>query len=265
MPGDPERERLRRTFDEVAELYDRARPRYPDPLIDDLVRLAGLGPGSRIVEIGPGTGQATRPLAERGLSVTAVELGSRLAAVARSRLADLPTVELVEADFETWEPHVAGFDTVASFTAFHWIDPAARFAKAAALLRARGTLAVVGTEHVGLDDVDPFFLEIQEDYVAVAGEEEQTRPPHPDEIPGIGAEIEASGRFRCIAAEKHVWNEVYTAEEYVAVLETYSGHRAWGEDVRARLYDRVREKIARRPGGKITKTYLATLDVAERR
>lgn len=75
MKGGCDRERLRETFDEVAELCDRARPRYPEVLFDDLVSLASLGVGSRVVEVGLGTGQATRPLAERGLPITAVELG----------------------------------------------------------------------------------------------------------------------------------------------------------------------------------------------
>jgi len=99
-----DRERLRSTFDEVPELYDRARPGYPAALFDDLIRDASLRPGSRVVEIGPGTGQATRALAERGLAVTAVELGPGLAAVARRNLAGFPGVEVVTADLETWEP-----------------------------------------------------------------------------------------------------------------------------------------------------------------
>jgi protein-L-isoaspartate O-methyltransferase len=79
-----DRERRRSTFDEAAELYDRARPGYPAALFDDLVELAGIGPGSRVLEIGPGTGQATVPLAERGCRIVAVELGPQLAAVARA-------------------------------------------------------------------------------------------------------------------------------------------------------------------------------------
>ncbi|MCW2974924.1 MAG: methyltransferase, partial [Actinomycetia bacterium] len=69
---------LRAPFDRVAELYDRARPTYPSDLIVDV---AALGP--RVLEIGPGTGQATRALAERGAQVTAVELGKSLAELAR--------------------------------------------------------------------------------------------------------------------------------------------------------------------------------------
>ena len=77
---------LRATFDEVPELYDRARPTYPDALFDDLGALVGDRPrhgGLRLLEIGPGTGKATVALVARGYEVTAVELGERLAAVAR--------------------------------------------------------------------------------------------------------------------------------------------------------------------------------------
>src|ERR671933_454382 len=65
----PDRRRLRTTFEEVPELYERARPLYPPELFDDLVAYAGLEAGSRVLEIGCGTGQATLPLAERGLAV----------------------------------------------------------------------------------------------------------------------------------------------------------------------------------------------------
>jgi len=81
--ADRKRERLRVTFDQAAELYDRARPGYPPALFTDLAELAGVGPGCRVLEIGCGTGQATGPLAERGCQVVAVELGAALAAAAR--------------------------------------------------------------------------------------------------------------------------------------------------------------------------------------
>ena len=85
-----EREHLRSTFDEVAELYEQARPGYPQPLADDLVELAGAGPGTSVLEIGCGTGQLTRLLAPRVGSVLCVELGAALAAVARRTLAGPP-------------------------------------------------------------------------------------------------------------------------------------------------------------------------------
>lgn len=108
----------RATFDEVAERYDRARPTYPDELLDDLVAIAGLVPGARVLEVGCGTGTATVPLAERGLAVTCVELGASLAAVAARNLASFPDVEIVVADFESWTPQRSGYDALVSFTAY---------------------------------------------------------------------------------------------------------------------------------------------------
>ncbi len=60
-----DRHRLRMTFDDSPEQYDRTRPVCPSRLFDDLVSLAGLRPGARLADIGCGTGQATLPLAER--------------------------------------------------------------------------------------------------------------------------------------------------------------------------------------------------------
>ncbi len=83
----PASRNLRRIFETVAQLYDRARPGYPPELFDDLADMARLRSGSRVLEIGCGTEQATRPLAERGYKVVAVEIGPELAALARRKLA----------------------------------------------------------------------------------------------------------------------------------------------------------------------------------
>jgi ubiquinone/menaquinone biosynthesis C-methylase UbiE len=64
-----ERKRLRATFDQVAPLYDEARPTYPDELFDDVVSLSRVPPAGGILEIGCGTGQATLPLARRGFQI----------------------------------------------------------------------------------------------------------------------------------------------------------------------------------------------------
>src|SRR5260370_38301699 len=77
----------RELFDQVAEYYDEARPKYPARLFDDLLTAAAVGAQPRVLEIGPGTGQATLPLLERGCSLVAVELGPRLATRLRAHVA----------------------------------------------------------------------------------------------------------------------------------------------------------------------------------
>jgi SAM-dependent methyltransferase len=86
---DTDREMLRTTFGQDAELYDQCRPSYPPPLFTDLATLAGLGPHARVLEIGCGTGQATLPLAKLGCTVVAMDLSPDMAAVAVRGLAAL--------------------------------------------------------------------------------------------------------------------------------------------------------------------------------
>jgi SAM-dependent methyltransferase len=261
--ADADRESLRATFSEAPELYDRARPTYPPPLFDDLAVLAGLRAGARIVEIGCGTGQATVPLAERGYRISCVELGAGLAELARRKLARFDAVEVIHANFESWLPAEAGFDAVVAFTSFHWIDPELRYARVASVLRPAGILAVVFAEHVLPAHGDDFFADVQEDYLAATAETDPSPPPHPDDVGDLRDEIVSCGLFRSVATRRYLWDVVYTAEEYIAVLETYSGHRSLEGSQREQLYTRIRERIAARPNRSVRKTYLATLNIAQ--
>ncbi len=196
-----------------------------------------------------------------------IELGEGLAAAARRNLAELSNVEIVQGNFETWEPLGRPFDAVVAFTAFHWIDPELRFTKSAELLRDGGALAVVETHHVLPTGGDLFFVEVQEDY-ETADPSEDNRPPGarppPEDAPDLSSEIDASDRFRTVGVRRHVWDVSYTAAEYIAVLDTYSGHRSLEKSKRLDLYDRIRRRIESRPERHIRKTYLATVNVARK-
>src|SRR3954468_18791917 len=255
-----ERHRLRETFNEVPELYDRARPSYPDELFDDLVALAELRPGASILELGPGTGQATIALAERAFRIVAVELGEALATIARHNLAAFAEVDIVNVPYETWETDER-FDAAVAFTAFHWIDPDVRYEKTARLLREGGSLAVVDTKHVLPPGGDEFWVEVQADYDAVFPSPDNRPPPRPEEVSDLGAEIDASGVFRTAAVRRYLWDAPYAADEYIGVLDTYSGHRTLPEEQRQELYRRIRDRIGSRT---VTKTYLFTLNMATR-
>ena len=251
---------LRSTFDRDAELYDRARPGYPRELFDDLDALL---PGKRLLEIGSGTGQATRALAERGYAVTCVELGASMAEVARRRLAAFPAVEILVADFDTWAGEPGRFDGALAFTSFHWLDPLSRFPRIAALLRPSGVLGVVGTHHVLPPGGDDFFVDVQEDYVAVVPEDPASHeggPPLPETIEPLSVDEEL---FEPVAQHRYLWELEYTADEYLAVLSTYSGHIALPDEQRERLFERIRRRIE--PRGTVRKSYLTTLDAARTR
>jgi len=130
-------------FDAVAEAYDRERPSYPSELIDAACAIAGLAAGSRVLEIGCGTGKLTEALVERELAVDAVDPGPNMITLARRRVHDSDRVEFHVGRFEDVSLPDRSFDAVFSATAFHWIDPKVGWAKAARLLRPGGTLALI--------------------------------------------------------------------------------------------------------------------------
>lgn len=255
---------MRTTFDAVAEDYDRVRPSYPDKVFDDLVEVAGLSLGARLLEIGCGTGQATLPLARRGFSLVAVELGERLAALTRRRLAGFPTVEIVRGKFEEWEPpDAAAFDAVVSFAAFHWIDPEVRYAKAARLLKRDGALAIFDWQDAHEEGGDDFFVAVQEDYSAIVPEWETAPPPSSAQIVDrVKVFLDASGYFAPAEARRYVWSVTYTAHDYVTFLGTQSSFRMLDEARRKRLFDRIERRISAEHGGAVRKEFLGMLAVA---
>ncbi|MFI7342986.1 class I SAM-dependent methyltransferase [Streptomyces sp. NPDC050085] len=261
---DHERDRLRRTFTQDAELYDRMRPGYPARMYDDLAAHAGVGPGCRVLEVGPGTGQATVPLAERGCRIVAVELGAEQAQVARRRLADHPGVDVVVADFEQWPLPPEPFDLLLAATSWHWIDPHARVARAAAALRPGGTLATVFTHHIK-GGTEEFFAASQACYERY----DPTTPPGitlrpASEIPYDGTELAASAAFGAPTFHRYEWDATYTTDQYLDLISTYSGHRDLDAVARAALYDCLAALIDHRHGGRITKRHLTELRLARR-
>ena len=260
-----DRERLRTTFDEAADLYQEARPDYPQRLFDRLLELTGLRPGDSVLEVGAGPGKATLPLARRGLRITAGEPGPSLAAHARRNLRGLP-VEVIQSRFEDWPGPWGAYAAVVAATAWHWVDPARRYGLAAATLRPGGHLAIWGAEHVFPVGGDSIFDQIQQVYDAIGEGLPAAAPrPEPGQLPDISEEIEASGLFDGVAVEHFDWTVDYDADSYLRLLSTFSGHIAMLPDRRERLYAEIRQRLSERPSGRLRRGWGAVLHVARRR
>ena len=258
---------LATTFDTAAGLYAQARPGYPPALFDDVAASTGLkGARARVVEVGAGTGQATRGLLEQGWSVLALEPGRELAVRARRALADGGDVDVVVSTFEQWEADgQAPFDLVFAATSWHWLDPRVAYRRAAGLLRPGGHLAIVATQHVLPPDGDDFFREVEGAYEEVGMSDGQGGPKPPEAIEASDVDAMAgSGLFASPAVHRYVWSQDYTAGEYLALLSTYSGHIAASSQQRETLFLRIRALIDARPSGTISKHYLNLLQVARR-
>lgn len=262
---DDTRRHLRDGFDLAAEDYQRTRPVCPPQLFDDLIRLAGLKVGDRVVEIGCGAGQATVPLAERGLAVIAVELGSELAAITRSRLTGFPAAEVVTCSFEDWQPPdtlSGAVDAVVAFNSLHWIDPQVRYAKPYKLLRAGGAMVVAGCRRAQPEDAGRFWTDVQADYRAVGYEGDP--PPPPDQISPWRFPQEASSLFQEVASSLYPFEVGYSPEDYLVNLATQSGTRALGDARSAEFLARVRRRLKSLGWPELIVTFVGYLTVGQR-
>lgn len=248
----------RLVFDEVAELYDRARPAYPDRLVDDVIEITGTDPRSRVLEVGAGTGQATLSFARRGLSLLALEPGPRLAAVARAKLAGFPHVCLLESSFESWSLEHAAFDLVISAQALHWVDPEVRLVKAHSALKPGGWLAIFANipqrGRSALDQtIDACYEKVAPSHRS-AGAEKRAR---------LEPQLAECGLFRVLPARQYHWAASYTADQYADLLRTYSDHHLLPDEERTALLAGISDAIASH-GGTLGIEYEARLLLGRR-
>ncbi len=242
----------RLAFGRVAELYDRARPSYPAAAIDALLEYGGLVPGSRVVDVGAGTGKATELLAARGLDVTAIEPSAEMAALARVKLARWPGVTIVQSAFEAWEPSER-FDAVVSVQAWHWVEPAVRYARAHQALAAGAMLAAVWS----FPDWErcPERDALSRAYRNAPVKLQADFPMHPDSKPtrlagDWEAEIAAGSGFGAAEVRRFPWSEGYTGEAYTALLRTHQDHILLGDEDRAALMGAI-ERCIEGSGGRV--------------
>jgi SAM-dependent methyltransferase len=252
----------RLTFDGVAETYHAIRPGYPTALFDELFAVLPTDP--LVLEVGPGTGQATRNLLARGATVHAVELGSNLAAALRR---ELPSARLaIEiGDFERVPAGEATYDGVFSASAYHWIDPRLQVDRPAALLKPGGVLAVVGLVQVDAPEDRGFFASAQPIYERHGlPHEAPPAPARPDVDSELRARLEAEPRFEDVRVHRYDWDQTYTAAGYRSLQETYSTTQLMPPDARRALLRDLESFIREHFDDRVTRPLVATLTLARR-
>jgi SAM-dependent methyltransferase len=250
-------------FDEVAALYERARPGYPNQLIDDVVTLSGIEPTGRILEIGAGTGKATVPFASRGFEMVCLEPGAVMAGFARAKVSAFPCVRVFSSTFEDWPLETGAFDLIISAQAFHWVAPDVRFVKSAAALRHGGALAIFGNSV--LRRPSPLRDALDAAYQRHAPE--LGRTPLASwyaDAESVMKSFDESGRFQPVRWLKYPWSIEYTTEAYVGLLQTHSDHQVLAPGRLGPLLAAVGQ-VLKAHGGTINIAYETHLYVARRK
>jgi SAM-dependent methyltransferase len=253
-------------FDRAAADYD-GRPGYPPWVFDVVTERCGLGPGTRVLEIGPGTGQATLALLERGAQLTAVEPGAALA----HHLAERATgqeISVLVSSFEDAELPEAAFDLVVAATAFHWIDPTIGVAKCARVLRGGGWLALWWTIWGDPDRRDPFRDALEPILRAKAPhlmDEKANSRTYIRDIEARAARFEGSPEFGSVTTEVLRWEGSHDPPTLRSMFATFAAWIALPAPLRTELLDDV-ERIARDGfEGMVHRPYQTRLYLTQRR
>ncbi|WP_198348184.1 class I SAM-dependent methyltransferase [Plantactinospora sp. KBS50] len=263
------RRHLGRVFGEVPELYDRVRPGYPARLFADLAAIAGLDARSALLEVGCGTGQATRSLATLGGPVTAVEPAAAMAALARQRLAHAGNVTVETSTFERWPDRGRRFDAVVAAASWHWVDPAVGWPRAHQVLRPGGWLALIGNVVVRRPGEPEVYAETADLHERFSpGNPDWGHPPLEERVRatdrGWGEVADPGGLFDPPVARWYPAVQWLDGEGFADLLRSLSIYRRLDPDVREPLLDAVAERIRGRMGDRAPRRYLSVLRIGRR-
>jgi SAM-dependent methyltransferase len=250
------------TFDEVARVYRTARPDYPEALIDDVVSYAALRPRDAVLEVGCGTGQATRSFATRDYRILAIDPGAEMVHAAAESLAEFSHVEFVQATFEAWPADRTGFRLIIAAQSWHWVSPQVRFVKAAEVLSSDGTLAVFGQVPVGLPAA--LLDRLKQAYQRHAGI--WGPPPEAWYLPAgpFKGWFDESGLFGPVTHKSYPWKWQHTTSSYTDFLRTRSDIRMLAAAKREALLEEIAAAIDDQ-GGAFEVDYETHLYMAHRR
>lgn len=253
------------SFGADAERYDRARPRYPDALVE---RIVAASPGPDVLDVGCGTGIAARQFQAAGCTVLGVDPDARMAEFARRT-----GVEAEVATFEAWDPAGRTFDAVVAGQAWHWVDPVAGAAKAAQVLRPGGRLAVFGHVYEPPPAVAPALAAALR---RVAPDSPFSAPPSDSIQPARTAldlyramyakaadGIRQAGRFGEPEQWRFDWERSYTRDEWLDLLPTTGLLTRLPPDKLAEVLDGVGAAVDK-IGGSLTMPYTTLAATATR-
>jgi SAM-dependent methyltransferase len=220
LPSEPHRARqVAESFGADPERYDRARPRYPDSLVN---RIVATSPGPDVVDVGCGTGIAARQFRAAGCMVLGVEPDTRMAGFARRS-----GIEVEVSTFEEWDAAGRTFDAIVAGMAWHWVDPVAGAAKAAQVLRPGGRLGVFWYVFQPPSDLAEAFSAV---YRRVLPGSSHLRGA----MPGLDAYsafftkaadgMRQAGGFGGPEQWRFDWDRSYTRDEWLELVPTFGGH-----------------------------------------
>jgi SAM-dependent methyltransferase len=209
------------SFGSVAATYERFRLGYPDELVDRVLEYAGR-PVRTALEIGAGTGKATRVFAARGIAVTATDPDPAMLAELRRHVP--ASVRTIQHRFEELAL-TTSYDLVFAAASLHWTHPEGRWSRVAALLGPSGVFASFGANSFLADArVEEAVRAARAPFLADDDVPSPDGTPENAPMQWPGTKLEESELFTDVRQVVIERRPVIPAEEYVAHLGTVSAY-----------------------------------------
>ena len=248
-------------FNRAADYYDKYRPGYPIEIINTLMKETGITQGSRLLEIGAGSGKATELFADKGFDILCIEPGKDLAAIGSKRFAER-SVKFEVSRFEDYNPPQHYFDVIFSAQAFHWVPQPIGYEKCAYALKDGGSLALFWNMYITYENtIDNELVSISQkhggfaDFLSEEGCENR--------IKSIASGVKDSRLFSEPEIFRMLWTQKYTADEYYGFTLTGNTIIQKSEEDKKKVYSDI-AALADKNKGIIERPYLCVLYLAQK-
>ncbi|WP_041740887.1 methyltransferase domain-containing protein [Calothrix sp. PCC 6303] len=255
----------RRTwYSDAASAYIQVRPRYPQQIIDGVVKLARLSGDSSVLELGSGPGIATVALAKLGLSMVCLEPSLATCEIAQQNCLEYPKVKVVNTTFEEWELEAGKFDAVVAATSFHWMSAGVRHSKTAIALKPQGYLILLwNTPPQPSYEVHQQLVPV---YQTLAPElaKYESIPSYLKNLNKFGQDAVDSGYFKNLVSDHLLCELIYSVDDYLALLSTLSPYIALEKSKRDSLFSALGKTLVQNYGTKIETSYLSAFHIVQK-
>ncbi|QLE56541.1 bifunctional 2-polyprenyl-6-hydroxyphenol methylase/3-demethylubiquinol 3-O-methyltransferase UbiG [Nostoc sp. TCL26-01] len=257
-------EQRKNWYSQVANAYNKTRPRYPQAIIDRVVELTQLGSDSSILEIGCGPGNATLAFAQLGLKMVCLEPSPAACDIARQNCAAYPQVEIHQTLFEDWELEPAKFNAVLAATSLHWVTPEIAYRKTAAALQDNGFLILLW--NMTPQPQYAVYQKLREVYQIHAPSLGQYEDRNTQEriLQGFGQKILDSGLFEDLISENIIFTITYHVDDYLLLLSTLSPYIGLDANIRIALFAGLKDTIEQHYQGMIEISFLSAFHIARK-
>ena len=246
-------------FNQMADYYDKYRPSYHNEIIDTLIKRTRLTNGSKLLEIGAGSGKATELFTGKGFEILCIEPGTDLVKRGNERFKD-ENFKFIESRFEEYLEPPNYYDVVFSAQAFHWVPQPIGYEKCSVTLKESGYLAIIYNMYIAYDnDFDNELLTISNKYSMGLSSADDCEK----RADSIVAGIVESGLFSKPEVIRSSFEQTYTPDEYFGFALTGNSFIQKTDEEKQIAYKEL-VQLANKHNGMIQRPYVCALYLAQK-